>query len=223
METSDLDRSSAPERDSTSVSSSNCRKSVRQVLGVAAVADVLLWKQRSTSAILLVSSSIIWFFFEPAGYNLLLFITNALLLLVVILFFWAKSADLLNRPLPPLPNLEISDDSVGKLAREMQFWINCVLEVAREIILGGNAKLLIEVTISLWLVSYIGGLFNFITLVYIGVVLSLTVPALYDKYQDHFDDKLSVTHKVVTTQYRKFDENILSKIKKTPSKEKKIQ
>ncbi|KAF8404954.1 hypothetical protein HHK36_009849 [Tetracentron sinense] len=224
MGEADLDHSSKADQDSSAVSPTPpSRFSVHQALGGGAVADVLLWKRRCSGASLLVAVSAIWFLFERAGYSLLSLIANVLLLLVVILFLWAKSASLLNRPLPPLPNLEVSEDFVGKASKAVGVWINRVLAIAREITLGRNVKLCLQVVLGLWVISYIGSLFNFLTLVYIGVLLSLSVPMLYDKYQDHVDDKLSVTHKVILTQYRKIDENILRKIPMPLNKVKKTE
>lgn len=188
------------------------RISVHQALGGGSVADFLLWRRWCGAAVCLVSASSLWFLFERAGYNLLSFVANVVLLLVVILFLWAKSASILNRPLPPLPDMEISEESVVKAADVIRVWINYALSVARDIAVGRNVKLFLQVAFGLWVVSYIGSLFNFLTLVYIGVVLSLSVPVLYDKYQDHIDDKLRVTHRVVQTQFKKIDDNILRKI-----------
>ncbi|KAI3938323.1 hypothetical protein MKW98_015222 [Papaver atlanticum] len=201
---------SAPEKDLLMSSQSHCRKSVQQFLGEGAAADVLLWKNQATSAILLVSSSIIWFLFEIAGYSPLLVFTNSLLILVVTLFFWGKLAHFLNRPLPSLPNLEMSDDSILKISSDLHVLINRVLETGHAIIVEGNVKLLSKVIVSIWIVAFVGGLFNFITLVYIGVVLCLTVPALYNNYQDHIDDKLFAAHEVLSAQLRKFKLNMLT-------------
>ncbi|AQK53914.1 hypothetical protein ZEAMMB73_Zm00001d051258 [Zea mays] len=41
-------------------------------------------------------------------------------------------------------------------------------------------------------------LFNFLTLIYIGVMLSLLVPPLYEKYQDEIDQKVGVAHSVLS-------------------------
>ncbi|KAF6162010.1 hypothetical protein GIB67_021931 [Kingdonia uniflora] len=212
------------EDDLLNTSSPILPKSVYQSLGGGggAVADVLLWKRWSTSAFLLVISSVIWLLFERVGYNLLSLVANVLLLLLFILFFWAKSASLLNRPLPPLPNMEVSDDFIGKASEVAQVWVNRVLGVAHDIALGGDYKLFFKVASSLWLVSFVGNVFNFLTLVYMGVLFSLSIPVLYSKYQDTVDDKLSLTHRVLSEQYRKLDEKFLSKIPK-PSKEKKTQ
>ncbi|CAI9786291.1 unnamed protein product [Fraxinus pennsylvanica] len=155
------------------------RPSVHLVLGSGAVADVLLWKNWFGSAALLIGSTALWLLFERAGYNLLSFISNVLLLLVVILFFWAKSALLLNRPLPPVPNLDISEESVVKGADEMLVYVNGALSIAHDIAIGGNLRLFFQVFLGLWVISYIGSFFSFLTLAYIGVLLSLSLPVLY--------------------------------------------
>lgn len=201
------------------------------------------------------------------------------------------------RPLPPLPNLEISENTVVRVSDALRVLINHTLSVARDIAVGRNIKVFLQVPLpfrfffqhiilvfirwmlslfffffvffffclfliwcrvnlqvafGLWVASYIGSLFNFLTLVYIGllftsntsltpqlldpicsliyfwidfagVLLSLSVPVLYDKYQDHIDDKLCVTHRIIQTQYRRIDENILRKIPMASYKEKKLQ
>ncbi|KAL2537338.1 Reticulon-like protein B11 [Forsythia ovata] len=199
------------------------RLSVHLALGGGAVADILLWKNWFGSAALLIGSTALWFLFERAGYNLLSFISNVLFLLVVILFFWAKSALLLNRPLPPVPNLDISEESVVKASDEMRVWVNRALSIAHDIAIGGNLGLFIQVFLVLWVISYIGSFFSFLTLVYIGVLLSLSVPVLYDKYQMQIDEKLIIAHKIIQTQYQKIDEQILRKIPLPSNNVKKTQ
>ncbi|KAG4110329.1 hypothetical protein ERO13_D13G042300v2 [Gossypium hirsutum] len=129
----------------------------------------------------------------------------------------------ISRPLPPLPNLEISERTAGKIADELQVWVNIALSIAHDITLGRNLKLLLKVGVALWFVSFIGSFFSFLTVIYIGVILSLSVPVLYDKYQHHIDEKLSVTNKIIQTQYRKIDETVLRKLPLPSKKEKKMQ
>lgn len=199
------------------------RSSIHLALGGDAVADVLLWKNWIGSLVVLVSSTIFWILFKIAGYNLLQFVANVLLLLVTILFFWAKSASILNRPLPPLPDLDVSEETFLAVAEVMCEWGNRALSIARDIAIGGDLKVLLQVVFSLWILSVIGGLFDFLTLIYVGVLLSLSVPVLYEKRQDQIDDKLSIVHSVFQAQYRKLDDIILSKIPFPRSKEKKTQ
>ncbi|XP_065872066.1 reticulon-like protein B11 [Euphorbia lathyris] len=197
--------------------------SVHQVLGGGSVADVLLWKRWGGSLTVVVTATTLWLLFERGGYNLLSFVANVLFLLVAILFLWAKSACLLNRPLPPLPDLEISEETIALVAGFIQFYGNRALAIARDIAIGRNLILFLQVASALWVVSYVGSLCNFLTFVYIGVLLSFSVPVLYDKYQHHIDEKLSVTHKAIQTQYRKIDDSFLKKLPLPSNKEKKIE
>ncbi|KVH93311.1 reticulon-like protein B11 [Cynara cardunculus var. scolymus] len=198
------------------------RVSVYDALGGGAVADTLLWRKCYGGVVVLIVSTVIWFLFERAGYNFLAFVANALLLVVVILFFWAKSASLLNRPLPPIPDLDISEESVLATADEMRVWVNNALSTMHEIAVDGNLRTLILVAFGLWLISYIGSLFNFLTLIYIGILLSLSVPFLYDTFQPQVDDKLLVVHKNLSTVFKKAD-LILQNIPMSRKKEKKIE
>ncbi|KAK9049471.1 hypothetical protein SSX86_031560 [Deinandra increscens subsp. villosa] len=195
------------------------RISVHHALGGGAVADILLWRNAYGGGALLIISTIFWFLFERGGYNILAFVANNLLLLVVILFFWAKSATLLNRPLPPLPELDISEESVLIAADEMQVWINHAFSVAHDIAISGNLKTLIAVVSSLWLIAYVGSFFNFLTLIYIGVLMSLSIPFLYDMFQAQVDEKLVTVHKITNFIFRKADA-ILQMIPSTFHKQK---
>ncbi|XAR65394.1 hypothetical protein NMG60_11009511 [Bertholletia excelsa] len=173
------------------------RISVHEALGGGAVADVLLWRRWRAGVALVVTSSTFWHLFEHAGYNFLSFATYVLLLTVAILFFWGKSATLLNRPLPPLPDLEVSEESLSMAANETRAWINCGLSIAHDIAVSGNFKTFVRAIFVLWMISYIGSFFNFLTLTYICVLFSLSVPVFYERFQDQVNEQLSVARKLI--------------------------
>lgn len=195
-------------------SASSTRVSVHNSLGGGSVADLLLWRNPTGAVIVLVSSTVFWFLFERAGYNLLSFVSNVLLLLVAILFLWAKSASLLNRPLPPVPNMEIPEEFAVKAADDFRVLINRVLSIASDITVARNPIRLLQMSLVLWAISYVGTLINSLTLVYIGILLSLSVPIVYEKYQDHIDDKLNSTSKVIRSISMKIPMMPVSKEKK---------
>ncbi|PKA50802.1 Reticulon-like protein B10 [Apostasia shenzhenica] len=214
----DFDRSSSTSA-SPSLSRGRSRRSVHLALGGGAVADLLLWRNRSASASVAAAAAVSWILFELVGYSLPSLIANSLLLLFTILFFWAKSAALLNRPLPPLPKLEISQEVVERVSDVSRVWINRVLAVARAISIDRDRKLFLKVILVLWTVAYVGSLFSFLTFVFIGVILSLTLPALYEKFQDPIDDKLVILQSYIIKQY----ENVLNRTSRKSIKEKKMQ
>ncbi|CAA0807496.1 Reticulon-like protein B11 [Striga hermonthica] len=197
--------------------------SVHQALGGGAVADLFLWRKWHRSLVLLVSSTSLWFVFVRSGHSFMSFVSNSLFFSVVILFFWAKSASLLSRPPPPVPNLELSEEIVVKAADEVRVWVNQVLSIAHDIAIGGNLRLFIQLAIGLSVISCIGGLIDFLTLVYAGVLLCLSLPLLYDKHQILIDEKLNAAYKIAQIQFKKIEDRLLSNIPLHSNKEKKIQ
>ncbi|XP_028223878.1 reticulon-like protein B11 [Glycine soja] len=162
------------------------RISVHRILGEGLLADVVLWKNWRGAVAVLVSATALWYLFERAGYNFLSFIANVMLLLVVI-FFLGQSCSTLNRPLPPLPDLEISKETIARVADALQIWLNLALSVAHDIAIEKNFLLCLQVVGVLWVISYIHSLFNFLTLIFISVLLSLSLVVLYDKDQNIFN------------------------------------
>ncbi|XP_018627065.1 reticulon-like protein B10 isoform X2 [Nicotiana tomentosiformis] len=128
-----------------------------------------------------------------------------------------------HRSLPPIPDMEVPEEFVVKAADMMRVWVNHILLTAHDIAISGNLKLFGWVALGLWLISYVGSFFTLLTLLYIGTLFSLSVPLLYEKYQNQIDDKLITAQKVIQKQYRKIDENVLRKILKSSNKEKKTQ
>eukprot|EP00252_Welwitschia_mirabilis_P019665 TRINITY_DN4611_c0_g1_i2.p1 TRINITY_DN4611_c0_g1~~TRINITY_DN4611_c0_g1_i2.p1 ORF type:complete len:252 (+),score=42.54 TRINITY_DN4611_c0_g1_i2:221-976(+) len=198
----------------------NRQRTIHEVLGGGIAADAMLWKRKGLSIGILVAASAAWYLFEHSGYTFLSLIATILLLLVAILFIWANAATVLNRPPPPLPELELSEEMVNDIAASMRVRINNALAVAHDIAIGKDIKLFFKVVVFLWLFSVFGNCFNFLTLVYISFILSFTVPALYNKYEEHIDRGIAIAHKQVTKQYRSLDESLLSKIPKGLPKQK---
>jgi hypothetical protein len=186
-------------------------------------ADILLWRHWPTTAGVLAVSTIAYVLFEWSGYTLLSLLSNVLLFLVVILFLWSNAAALLNRSPPPLPELSLSEEQVMSVAAVLRIELNKILAVAHDVALGKDFKLFIKVVIGLWLISTVGGWFSFLTLLYIGVVVSHTLPVLYETYEEEIEKYAKVAGNHAHTQYRKFDANVLSKIPRAPPKAKKEQ
>lgn len=163
------------------------RPSIHDVLGGGLVADVMLWRRRNISIGILVGAAAAWILFEQSGYTFLSLAANVLFLLVTILFVWATAAALIGRPPPPLPELELSEEFVNETASSIRENINFLFRVANDIALGKDPKLFFKVAACLWLISTIGGWWDFLTLGYTTLVTFLTIPALYEKYEDHVD------------------------------------
>ncbi|XP_077222519.1 reticulon-like protein B12 isoform X2 [Tasmannia lanceolata] len=174
----------------------------------------MLWRQRNLTVGILFVTLAAWVVFERSGYTLLSLLANVLLLLFVILFLWAKAAAILNRPPPPLPNLQLTEEVVNEAAALVRTRVNTLLSVSHNIALGKDPKLFLKVAACLWLISVIGGCTDVLTLGYTSLVIVLTVPALYERYEDPIDRYLIMGYVELRRLYARLDAECFSKIRK---------
>lgn len=216
---------------STTFGSSGTRKvhlfgrtsSVHDILGSGPVADLLMWKKWKESALILGGSIIIWILFEKSGYTLLTLLANVAMILVTVLFGWAQVAGVLNRAPPRLPELELSEDLVQNTARVVRIEVNKALAVTHDIALGKDFRQFAKVLCGFFLLSYVGSWFNFLTLLLIVIILAFTVPYVYEKYEDLFDEHGQVALDKAGSAYKVVQDKVLSKFPKAAPKEKKVQ
>jgi hypothetical protein len=199
----------------------NREKSVHQLLGGGQVADVLLWRQKHLSAALLIGSTIIWFLLEKSQYKLVPLLSNVLIFAIVVLFVWANLASLLNRPGPPVPDLTLSEDAVLSTASVLRVELNKVLEVFQDVALGKDFKLFLKVVALLWIVSTVFSRLNFLTAIWIIIILAHTIPFIYDTYEDVIDEHLLRASDEANKHYKNLDAAVRSKIPRAPAKDKK--
>ncbi|XP_009786417.1 reticulon-like protein B12 [Nicotiana tabacum] len=192
----------------------NRQRSLHQILGGGFVADVVLWRRKDVTVGILVITLFAWVVFEISGYTLLSLVSSVFLLLFTILFLWAKSAAILNRPAPPLPHLYLSEEMVNEAACFVRNHINMLLSASEDIALGKDTNMFVKVSVGLMLVSVIGGLTDFLTLGYTSIVIVLTVPALYEKYEDQVDACVLMAYRKLRLFYFKFDAVCVSKVQR---------
>ncbi|XP_022743617.1 reticulon-like protein B12 isoform X2 [Durio zibethinus] len=147
----------------------------------------MLWRRGNLTVGILFVTLAAWVVFEKSGYTLLSLLSTVLLLLIFILFLRAKSAAILNRPAPPLPVLYLSEEMVNEVGAFIRDHVNDLLSVSQDIALGKDARLFFKVVAYLLLISVLGGLTDFHTLGYTSLVVVLTVPALYMRYEGYLD------------------------------------
>ncbi|KAG2616976.1 reticulon-like protein B12 [Panicum virgatum] len=153
--------------------------------------DVVLWRRgrADVSACLLAATAASWLlFYGPGrGYTALSLASDVLLLLLTVLFLWGKAARLLNRPAPPVPAMRVSQRAVDEAAALLRAALDAVCSGFHDIATGGDSLLFCRVFLCLWALSIVGSLTDFPTFCYASIVAALTLPALYQKYQDCVD------------------------------------
>ncbi|KAK2966146.1 hypothetical protein RJ640_018399 [Escallonia rubra] len=200
----------------------NRQRAVHEILGGGLVADVMLWRRKNLTLGILVVTLAAWVVFERSGYTLLSLVSSVLLLLFSILFFWAKSAEILNRPAPPLPHLHLSEEMVSEVAALMRDHINALLSVSQDIAMGKDPRMFFKLAAYLCLISVVGGLTDFLTLGYTSLVIVLTLPAIYERYEDHIDRYLLEMYRKLQQFYVRLDVEYVSQIRNWVLEKKKL-
>ncbi|KAJ4974642.1 hypothetical protein NE237_007816 [Protea cynaroides] len=197
------------------------QRPLHAVLGGGAVADVFLWRKRNLSAAVLIGSTVIWFLFEIVEYHFLTLLCHIFLTAMLILFIWSNGAPLFNREPPTIPAIILSESAFQEVARGFHKKLNRFLLILFDIACGKELGLFILAIASLWILSAITSSINTLNLLYFGFLSMITLPALYERYEQEVDYLASKSNQDIKRLYKRFDSEVLNKIPRGPVKEKK--
>ncbi|CAH8353043.1 unnamed protein product [Eruca vesicaria subsp. sativa] len=183
----------------------NRERTVHEILGGGIFADVIMWRNKNVSVGIVTVTIASWMVFESFAYTILTLLSSVLLLLLSILFLWSKSASILNRPSPPLPEFQISEAMAEEASKLLRIHVNKLLQVSYDIAMGRDSELFIKVAVYLFLISFIGSLMDFQTLCHTGVLVVMTVPAFYERYEEYIDGSLVFVCNKAKELYLRFD------------------
>ncbi|AQK84021.1 Reticulon [Zea mays] len=107
---------------------------------LSAAADVLLWKDKKTSAVVIGGATVIWVLFEVLDYHLLTLISHVLIGVLATLFLWSKATTFIKKSPPDIPVVQVSEDLVVNVSRALRNDINRALHLFREIAMGHDLK-----------------------------------------------------------------------------------
>jgi len=187
-------------------------KPLHKLFGGGKPADLLLWKDKKVSGGILGGATIIWILFQVLEYHLLTLVCHSLILTLAILFLWSNASTFIKKSPPKIPEVSIPEKPVMEIVSSLRIEINRGLAAIRQIASGKDLKKFLSVIAGLWFVSIIGNCYNFLTLVYILLVLLFSVPVAYDKYEDKIDPMAEKAWIEIKKQYAVLDEKVLCKI-----------
>ncbi|EPS71461.1 hypothetical protein M569_03301, partial [Genlisea aurea] len=139
----------------------------------------MVWKRRHASLGIVVVASVLWALIEHSGIPFLTLSSDVFLLLVLLLFLRANYT---RKHVAALPELVVSEEMINNAAASFRVKLNYLLLMAHDITLGKDFRPFFKVVIGLWVVSVVGGFISLVTLAYIGIIASLTLPPLYTKF-----------------------------------------
>ncbi|XP_047944217.1 reticulon-like protein B9 [Salvia hispanica] len=190
-------------------------KPLHSLFGGGRAADILLWREKNLSAAILIGSTVIWSLFEVGEYNFITLLCYIFMTTMLILFIWSSGAGIIEWN-PPQP-ITIPESTFRWLFAE----INRFLYKFYYISCGQDLKTFFVTIAILWIISGIGNYFSSLNLLYLGFVCVMTLPALYERYQDEVDYLAGRGSRDVKKIYRKIDRRFLNKIPRGPVKDKK--
>ncbi|CAN6468385.1 unnamed protein product [Victoria cruziana] len=215
--------SSSSDSDGEGPSSVSGRKkvSIHAFLGGGKRADILLWRNKYTTASMLAGVTVIWFLFERIGYQLLVLVCNSLMLSLASLFVWSNMFSLIRKSPPRYPVIHFEEDLFVRGGVNVTRQINQSITYFLEVATGRNIKKFLMVAVGLWFLAVIGSWCSFFTLLYIVFIMSHTVPALYGRYADHIDCFADEAVSEIQKQLNALENKFLAKLQGLPLRKKK--
>ncbi|XP_074557646.1 reticulon-like protein B9 [Curcuma longa] len=209
-----------------SSSSSPIKRLLRQdrplhaLFGGGKVADIILWRDKRASASILVGVSIIWTLFEVLEYNFLSFLCHISITAMLLVFIWSNGAALLGQPPPKIPELILSEKAFTRAALTFRAKLTQFLFLLHYVACGNDLKWFLLTVLSLWILSVVGSWCSTISLLFFVLVCGLTIPALYERYEEEVDRLASRGSHDLKEFFRRVDSRVLERIPRGPAKRK---
>ncbi|XP_057500398.1 reticulon-like protein B13 [Actinidia eriantha] len=188
------------------------------------VRDVVLWRRKKISICVVLVATATSVLLEVYEYNFITVASWAAMVIVTSAFLWGNILRLFNKEPPNLSaGMEIREETTVEMANELRWWmeegIRWMFRVGAEgdwFVFTGNVA-------ALWLVSKLATFCDLLTLLYIGIVVGMTVPVIYVKYEDKLKSYYERFRMQCKRFYSMLDDKVLGKIKKKVVGEHKVK
>nr|XP_033807953.1 reticulon-1 isoform X2 [Geotrypetes seraphini] len=104
--------------------------------------------------------------------------------------------------------VSFSQDQIQKYTECIQQYVNSTVRELRRLFLVQDLVDSLKFAVLMWLLTYVGALFNGLTLLIMVVVSMFSLPAVYDKYQTQIDQYLGLVRTHMNTVMAKIQAKI---------------
>nr|AAH71446.1 Rtn1a protein [Danio rerio] len=104
--------------------------------------------------------------------------------------------------------ISLSADQISKYVDKTQLYINTTMKELRRLFLVQDLVDSIKFAVLMWLLTYVGALFNGLTLLILAVISMFSVPVVYEKYQTQIDQYLGLVRTQVNSVMGKIREKV---------------
>ncbi|XP_040285686.1 reticulon-4 isoform X5 [Bufo bufo] len=94
-------------------------------------------------------------------------------------------------------NVAVSEDLVQKYCNVALSHINCTIKELRRLFLVEDLVDSLKFAVLMWVFTYIGALFNGLTLLILALISLFSIPVIYERHQTQIDHYLSLINKNV--------------------------
>ncbi|XP_021908386.1 reticulon-like protein B13 [Carica papaya] len=178
------------------------------------VRDAIIWRRKKVAFTVLVVSTATWILLDVYQFNFLTVVSWLYMSIVILLFLWGNIRRLLGKEEQKLSRLELSeqfDIEFANYCRELiedtirwMFWVSAEREWF----------LFVRTIVALWFVAYVGSFFDILTLFYLGVVVGMTVPAIYVKNEERINKGWEWMKAKSKRVYHMVDEKVIMNMKR---------
>ncbi|KAM4013896.1 reticulon-1 isoform 1-T1 [Anomaloglossus baeobatrachus] len=104
--------------------------------------------------------------------------------------------------------ISLSQEQIQKYTDCLQVYTNSIVRELRRLFLVQDLVDSLKFAVLMWLLTYVGALFNGLTLLIMAVVSMFSLPAVYDKYQAQIDQYLGLVRTNMNTIVAKIQAKI---------------
>ncbi|RLM92115.1 reticulon-like protein B9 [Panicum miliaceum] len=189
-------------------------RTLHAALGGRGAADIILWRDKKASAAILAAATAAWGLFEVAEFHFLTLVCYAAMIGMLVFFIWSNAFSFFNLPVPRVPDPEtlLSERATRQAIQGARRRLSRLVETLYDIACGKDIKMFILTVFSLYIASVIADCFSSLTLLYLVVFGTMTLPALYERYDSEVDHLVARGVHDLRTHFADIDSGVLRKI-----------
>ncbi|KAM1156549.1 hypothetical protein ACFX2I_027237 [Malus domestica] len=188
------------------------------------VRDILLWRKKKQSFLVLLTATATWILLDVYQFNFLTVISYVAMFIVTSLFLSGNLLRLLGKEPPDLSRVGITEKSALEMGNTIRAWVEEGIRWMFQVAAEREWFVFVGTVSGLWLLSRVARCVDLLTLLYIGIVMGMTVPAMYVKYEDKIGRSEEKLKAQLKRYYDTLDEKVVKKIQnKVTVGEKKVK
>ncbi|KAK6922998.1 Reticulon, partial [Dillenia turbinata] len=177
------------------------------------VRETVLWRRKKLSLFQLVIATATWVVMEVYQFNFLTIASWAAMAIVTASFLWGNILRLVGKEPSDMSRLEIPEETAVRFAHRVKRSIEGGERWLFHVTIEREWYVFIGIVGVLYLLSILGSYSDFLTLLYIGNVLGMTVPVIYVKYENQIKRFGEGIRMRMRSVYERFDEKVIQRIK----------